>query len=130
MQGWSRFAVFIAASWVVFTLVLRLVLRRRDVSRLGRPILRLGLIVIVGGMLFAKLGQNAGWPWWVYYTVPMLVTVFLPPVSFRMTRRELPEYLILSFLSAPLIHAGFSFLLGWKEYMPFIPIPSLRDLLS
>lgn len=86
--------------------------------------------IVFGGMLFARYGAQAGLPWWIYYTVPMLLTVALPPIVFSMTMREAPMYVILAFLSAPVIHTVFSFFLGWREYMPFIPIPSLRDLVD
>ena len=85
-------------------------------------------IVTVGGMLFAKVGQNSGLPWWIYYTVPMLVTVIVPPVVFRMSGRESLSYLMLAFLSSPVIHVAFSFFLGWKDYMPFIDVPALWEL--
>ncbi len=127
MTFWTRFPVFIVASYVVFVGLVWFVLRRRNEKRQLRPILVMGLLVVVGGMIFAKVGQGAGWPWWIYYTVPMLLTVLLPPVYFKMRRREIPEYL--SFLSAPAIHLTFSFLVGWKDYMPFIEIPSLWELL-
>lgn len=129
MVAWIRFPIFIAASYIVFGAVLYFVLRRKKNTGLLPGILGIGLIVIVGGMAFAKFGQNTGWPWWIYYTVPMLLTVFLPPLYFKMSRREVPEYLVLSFLSAPLIHLLFSFFVGWKDYMPFLEVPSLWELI-
>ena len=120
METWIRFPIFIVVSYIVFGAILYYVFRQRDREKSLARILGIGLIVIVGGMIFAKLGQNSGWPWWIYYTVPMLLTVFLPPRYFKMTRREVPEYLVLSFLSAPLVHLFFSpFFVGWKDYMPF-----------
>jgi hypothetical protein len=128
MEAWIRFPIFVAASYVVFGAVLFLVLRRRGRFGLLPRILGIGVVVIVGGMVFAKLGQNTGWPWWIYYTTPMLLTVLLPPLYFKMSRREVPEYLVLSFLSAPFIHLLFSFFAGWKDYMPFVEVPSLWEL--
>ena len=78
--------------------------------------------------MFAKFGQNGGLPWWIYYTAPMLVTVLVPPIVFRMNPRETLTYLGLAFLSTPLIHAVFSLFLGWKDYMPFINIPAMWEL--
>lgn len=128
MEAWIRFPIFIAASYVVFVAIVYFVLRRRKTEGFFRSCLGVGLVVIVGGMVFAKYGQNSGLPWWIYYTVPMLLSVLLPPFYFKMTRREVPEYLLLSFLSAPLIHLGFSFFVGWNDYMPFIDIPSIWEL--
>lgn len=129
MESWVRFPIFIVSSYVVFGGILYLVLRRREKAKLLPHVLGVGLIVVVGGMVFAKTGQNAGWPWWIYYTVPMLLTVFLPPLYFKMIRREIPEYLLMSFLSAPVLHLFFSFFVGWKDYMPFLDVPSLWELL-
>jgi hypothetical protein len=38
-------------------------------------------------------------------------------------------YVTLAAASAPLIHLGFSFILGWGEYLPFWPVPSLASVL-
>jgi len=130
VEAWIRFPIFVAVSYVVFAAVLYFVLRRRERVGLLPHVLAIGVLVIVGGMAFAKLGQNGGWPWWVYYTVPMLLTVLLPPVYFKMSRREVPEYLVLSFLSAPVIHLLFSLFVGWKDYMPFLAVPSLWELIG
>ena len=128
MESFIRFPIFIIASYILFGVILSFVLRRRDHTALLARVFGLGLIVIVGGMVFAKFGQNTGWPWWIYYTIPMLLTVLLPPLYFKMSRRELPEYLLLSFLSAPLLHLLFSLFIGWKDYMPFLEVPSLWEL--
>ena len=53
----------------------------------------------------------------------------LPPLVFRLSRRNLWQHLILAFLSSPVIHILFSLLLDWHEYMPFVRVPSLRSLL-
>ena len=128
MSEWLRFSVFVVASFLVFTLLLRFVLRRRASAVSPSSIAKIGLVVIVGGMLFAKFGQNFGWPWWIYYTTPALVTIFLPPLYFGMEGREIPTYLALSFLSAPFIHFCFSFFVGWQDYMPFMEVPFIGDL--
>ncbi|WP_167136625.1 hypothetical protein [Diaminobutyricimonas sp. TR449] len=126
-----HFPVMIAASLVLFIGLLRLVLGREHFNRRRVAVLVVSGIVVVLGMLFGKYGVTAlGLPWWIYYPVPALVTVVLPPLVFRLGWKRTLLYLLLSALSAPLIHALFSFFLGWDEYMPFIPIPSLESLLS
>ena len=90
----------------------------------------LALVVVVFGMLFGKYSATFGLPWWVYYSVPMLITVLLPPVVLKLNKRKTAAYLVLSFLSAPFIHLLFSFFLGWTEYMPFWKIPSVSSLLA
>ena len=126
----ARFAIFIVFSLVAFFAILRFATRDRS-ERPGNPaVLAVASVVVVGGMLFAKFGNNAGLPWWIYYTVPALVTLALPPAVFKFSRGELFQYLVLAFLSSPVIHVFFSFFLDWHEYMPFIPGPSLRSLLG
>jgi len=88
-----------------------------------------GIWVIVGGMLIGKFGQSIGFPWRIYYSIPVLVTLFYPPYYFKMTKREVCEYVILSLLAAPVIQRVFSLFLGWNEYMPFLKIRSFREIL-
>jgi hypothetical protein len=130
IDGGSRFVVFIAASFALFVLVLRFALRRRVAEPKWGWILAIAVLVVPGGMLFARWGANVELAWWVYYTAPALVTLVVPPVAFRMARIEVMEYLLLAFLMAPAIHILFSFFLGWKEYIPFLPVPSLLELLG
>ncbi len=129
MPPTARFIIFIAVSVIAFVALLRFVLRERTAPPSQQQLLGLTLVVVVGGMVFAKYGNNFGLPWWIYYTVPALLTLFLPAIVLRMGRGEVLPYLCLSFLVSPAIHVVFSLFLGWKEYMPFIPIPSLRELL-
>lgn len=126
----QRFYIFILVSLLVFFLILRFVTRQRSQKPFALAALGVAAIVVVGGMLFAKLAQNAGWPWWIYYTVPAFITLTLPSFAFRFSARELWQYLGLAFLSSPAVHVIFSFFLGWHEYMPFIPVPSLQDMLN
>ncbi|MGY1424154.1 hypothetical protein [Lysobacter sp. A289] len=128
-EAW-RFPILIIVSLVVFAVILRFVTRRRSIKPTPASVLSVSAVVVVGGMLFAKFAQNAGWPWWIYYTVPALVTLVLPPAVFRLSGQELWRYLVLAFLSAPAIHVAFSLLLGWHDYMPFLPVPSLQELLG
>lgn len=83
-----------------------------------------------GGMLFASLGQNAGWPWWIYHTLPATVTIALPPFAFRFVAAERWQHWPLASLVSPTIHVVFSLLLGWKDCTPFIPVPSIREILG
>lgn len=125
-----RFPIFILVSLVVFFGVLSFVTRKRSIKPSLAIVLISASVVVVGGMIFAKFGQNAGWPWWIYYTIPALVTLLVPPVVLRFSAREILKYLALAALSSPVIHIAFSFLLGWHDYMPFFRVPSLQELLS
>ena len=126
----GRFSIFVLVSLVAFIAILYFVTRHRSKRPQTSTVVAVAGFVVVGGMIFAKFGNNAGLPWWIYYTVPALATLLFPPVVFKFSGRELLQYLVLAFLSSPVIHVVFSFFLDWHEYMPFIPVPSLRSLLS
>jgi hypothetical protein len=125
-----RFPIMIAVSLVEFVAVLRLTLGRERFRDRRVAVVVVSLVVVVLGMVLGKYGNQFGLPWWIYYPVPALITIILPPVVFRTSPRRTLLYVGAALLSAPLIHAVFAFLLGWNEYMPFIPIPSLASLLA
>lgn len=125
-----HFPFMVAASFLIFFLVIRLVVARQAFVIQFRKIFLLSVLVIIMGMLFGKYGQNLGLPWWVYYPVPMLMNVLLPPLVLKMNRKQTILYLVLSFLSAPFIHAFFSFFFNWTEYMPFWKIPYVKTFFA
>jgi hypothetical protein len=130
MEDTMRFSVFVLVSLVAFIAILYFVTRRRTKGPRLATVLIVAAIVVVGGMIFAKYGNNAGLPWWIYYTAPALATLILPPAVFKFSGKELVQYLVLAFLSSPVIHVVFSSLFDWHEYMPFIQVPSLQSLLQ
>ena len=124
-----HFPIMIIASLLIFFLIIRIVLSKSDFNIKRNQIFILALIVVVFGMLFGKYGATYKLPWWIYYPVPMLITVLLPPIVLKLNSRKTIIYLVLSFLSAPFIHVAFSFFLGWTEYMPFWKVPFIGDLI-
>jgi hypothetical protein len=129
MTAWIHFPIFILVSLLAFVSLLKFILRHRATDPSWARVSVAAVIVVIGGMLFAKFGANFGLPWWIYYGAPVLLTLALPPIAFAMNRKESVAYIELAFLVSPLIHAVFSFFFGWKEYMPFIPVPSMWELL-
>ncbi len=123
-----HFPIMIIASIAIFFLIIRMVVSKNDFKQKRKQIFLLSLIVVVFGMLFGRYGATYGLPWWLYYPIPMLITVFLPPLVLKFKRQKIINYLLFSFLSAPLIHSLFSFFVGWTEYMPFWKIPFIGDL--
>ncbi len=124
-----HFPVMILASFVLFFIVLRIVLGKHEFKAKQGSVILLSILIVIGGMLFGKYGANWGLPWWIYYPVPMLMNVLLPPVVLRMNTKRVIFYLVLSFLSAPFVHVFFSFFFGWMEYMPFWKVPYMRSLI-
>ena len=56
------------------------------------------------------------------------MSILLPPLSLRMSRHEVLQYLPLAWLTAPVLHVLFSLFVGWHDYMPFpIYIPSVVE---
>ena len=115
-----RFPVYVIASFLFYGLIIQVSLRKNPRSGLFIKILVSGLIVVILGMLIGKYGNNIGLPWWIYYPVPMLLTLIFPPLYFKMSWRETITYFMLSLVSAPFIHYFFYFLFGWRDYMPFL----------
>ena len=124
-----HFLAFVLVSAAAFVGVLRFATRARSSPLEPRTVAAATSAVVVIGMSFAKVGAQAGWPVAVYYGLPALVTWILPPLLFRMTRAEVARFLPLVMVMAPVVHVLFSFFLGWNEYLPFIPVPSLMSLL-
>lgn len=130
MNSTWHFLIMIVASLLIFFLIVRLLLSKTEYLKKIRLISVLGFTLVVLGMTFGKYGATYGLPWWIYYPVPMLITVLLPPVFLKLNTRKTIVYLALSFFSAPLIHFIFSFFVGWTEYMPFWKIPFVGDLFN
>lgn len=120
----GRIPYYIAASSVLLTLV---ILIAASMGGGRAPALRsaalCAVLISAIGVLFAKYGANFGLPWQIYYSVPMLATVLLPPLLFRFSLWRAAVYVLLAFATAPLIHASFFYALGWGDYMPFLRLP-------
>jgi len=125
-----HFVVFIGVSVFVLICIFRWVLRRRPVPPVRQLVAGVALVIAIAGMCFAKLGATQGLPWPVYYGIPALVTLFLPPLAFRMRGAEYMSYVVLAFLSSPVIHFVFSFFIGWPEYLPFWHIPPVWQVVG
>ena len=74
----------ILASFILFFVVIMIVLGKQGFIKKKKRIVVLAIIVIFGGMLFGKYGANWGLKWCIYYPIPMLMNVLLPPVVLKM----------------------------------------------
>ena len=125
----DRFPIMVFASLFVFVVVLRVVVRKRTPGPSWLAVAAVAFIVVALGMTFARIAEQSGLPWWIYYGVPAAVTIFLPPIVLRLSKIEIVQYMVLAYASAPLINVAFSFTLGWHDYMPFMHVPYWKDLL-
>jgi hypothetical protein len=126
--GW-HFPIMILASFIIFYLVVWCALGLQKFKENIRSIIWLSILCVVGGMVIGKYGALRGLKWWIYYPIPMIMNVLMPPIVLKMNSKQILIYLSLSFLSAPLIHFFFSFFFNWTEYMPFWKISYIADYL-
>jgi len=119
LETFWHFPIMIFVSLILFVIIIWLVLDKKDFNEKKRSIILLSVLVIIIGMAFGKYGANWGLPWWIYYPIPMLMTLILPPVVLKMNMKMTIFYFVLSFSSAPVLHLFFSSF-GWYEYMPFL----------
>ena len=120
-----HFPIMIFASFILFYVVILIVIGKHKLIKRTNSIILLSILCVFVGMLFGKFGANFGLPWWIYYSIPMLINVLMPPIILKLSPKGITIYLILSFLSAPIVHTFFSLFLDWHEYMPFWKIQSL-----
>ena len=125
MSAIWHFPIMIFASFILFYIVILIVIGKHELIKRINSIILLSILCVFVGMLFGKFGANFGLPWWIYYPIPMLINVLMPPVILKLNPKSIGIYLILSFLSAPIVHIFFSLFLDWHEYMPFWKIHSL-----
>jgi hypothetical protein len=125
-----HFIVFNFASLLAFMLALSWSLRQRAAKPARLQVAWVALVVVVIGMIFAKLGANAGLSPAIYYGVPAITALALPPLVFSMSKMEVLKYVVLTFISSPIIHVIFSAFIGWHEYLPFWVVPSISELIK
>jgi hypothetical protein len=90
MPDEARFVVFMAAAFLFFVALLQFTIRKRTMKPTIKTTTAMGFVVVVFGMLFARYSHLAfpHLPWEIYYGLPALTTVLLPPLWLRMSRRH------------------------------------------
>jgi hypothetical protein len=120
----GRIPIYMAASAMALVLVIVLagsIGRGPPPSWLGAAVAAIAISLL--GIVFAKYGAQFGLPWQVYYAVPMLATVVVPPIAFHFGFWRTCAYVVMALAAAPLLHAVFFYALGWEDYMPFLHLP-------
>ncbi|MCX7773883.1 MAG: hypothetical protein N2376_12300 [Clostridia bacterium] len=123
-----RFLVMVAVTYLAFLCVIRIVLGSQYKAK-SFLINIVGMITVYGSLLVTRYGNFLKLPVYLYYIIPLLLTVFLPPLSLKMKSDQTLKYFAFSILAVPIIHLIFSFFFGWGEYLPFLKIPSLWNIL-
>ncbi len=122
-----RFVVMTAVTYLAFLCVIRLVIGSQYKAK-SFLINVIGMVTVYGSFLIAHYGNFLKLPAFLYYLLPLVLTIFLPPLSLKMKSDQTLKYLAFSILAVPLIHFFFSFFLGWGEFLPFLRIPSLWNI--
>ena len=125
-----EFVTLTIVTCIVLIFIVRFSLNKRDPNP-AKYARNIGILIALAVvcMLIGKYGATWGLPWWIYYPAPMLLVIIFPLVLFRMNKTEALRYVIISIVSGPIIHIIFS-LIGWKNYLPFIKIPSIMELIQ
>lgn len=126
-EGDFHFLSMMAVSFLVVALSLELLMLRRAVRPPWPRVAGVAMVVVAGGMAWGRLGAHAGLPWGVYLLPPVAATLLLPPLAFRLSRRETVSWLAVAVASGPLVHVAFSLLLGWGEFIPPWHLPTLAE---
>lgn len=122
-----RFIVITAVTYLAFLCVIRLVMGSQYKAK-SFLINVIGMITVYGSFIIARYGNAMKLPAFLIYALPVLITVFLPPLALKMKSDQTLKYLAFSILAVPLIHFIFSFFFGWGEFLPFFKIPSLWNI--
>jgi hypothetical protein len=114
----ERFAVFMGAAFALFVAAVLFATRQRNNRPRLATLFATAVIVVVGEMFFARYCHInfEDTPWWIYYGLPALTTLLLPPFALRMSRIEIAQYLPIAVMMAPFIHVFFSLFAGWHDY--------------
>jgi hypothetical protein len=123
-----RMLVMTAVTYMVFLLVVRTALGNQYKSK-SFLINIIGILTVFGSFIIARYDDLLKLPVFVYYILIVLLTVFLPPLSIKMKSDQTLKYLAVGVVAVPLLHLFFSLMLGWGDILPFIPLPSLWDLI-
>jgi len=123
-----RFLIMAAVTYLAFLCVIRIAMGSQYKSK-SFLINIIGMLTVYGSFIISRYNDVLKLPGFLYYILLILLTVFLPPLSLKMKSDQTLKYIALGVVAVPLLHLLFSLLLGWGEYLPFIKIPSLWELI-
>lgn len=128
MDNAFRFLIMAAVTYLAFLCVIRIAMGSQYKSK-SFLINIIGMLTVYGSFIISRYNDVLKLPGFLYYILLILLTVFLPPLSLKMKSDQTLKYIALGVVAVPLLHLLFSLLLGWGEYLPFIKIPSLWELI-
>lgn len=123
-----RILVMAAVTYMVFLCVVRIAMGNQFKAR-SFLINIISILTVFGSFIIIRGNEILKLSALVYYILIILLTVFLPPLSLKMKSDQTLKYIAVGIVAIPLLHLLFSLLLGWGDILPFIPLPSLWDLI-
>ena len=123
-----RILVMAAVTYMVFLCIVRIAMGNQYKAR-SFLINIIGILTVFGSFIIIRGNEILKLSALVYYILIILLTVFLPPLSLKMKSDQTLKYIAVGIVAIPLLHLLFSLLLGWGDILPFIPLPSLWDLI-
>lgn len=122
-QGF-RFLVIAVFTYLIFLCVIRIVLGKQYKTK-SFLIDIVGIVTVYGSFLISKYGNFMKLPAFLYYALPLVLSICIPPLALRMKSDQVLKYLALGILVIPFVHIFFSLFFGWGDMVPFVRIPSL-----
>ncbi|MGI6083880.1 MAG: hypothetical protein ACOYIF_00385 [Acetivibrionales bacterium] len=123
-----RFLIMAGVTYMAFLCVVRFAMGSQFKSK-SFLINIIGMLTVYGSFIISRYNGILKLPVILQYTLLILLTIFLPPLSLKMKSEQTLKYFAFGIVAVPLLHLIFSLLLGWRDYLPFIQIPSLWELL-
>ena len=102
-----QFIVMAAVTYLAFLCVIRIIMGSQYKAK-SFLINVIGMVTVYGSLLISRYGNFLKLPIYIYYIIPVLLTVFLPPLSLKMKSDQTLKYLGYSLLAVPVIHLLFS----------------------
>jgi H+/Cl- antiporter ClcA len=75
----------------------------------------IGIITVLGG----ALGLFMDLPPYIYYPIPLLISLVMPKIIFKLNWFEFILYILIGILVGLISHVLFSLFIGYNNYMPF-----------
>lgn len=123
-----KLLVMAAISYIAFLCVIRIVMGSQYKAK-SFLINIIGMISVYGTYIL-KLYKGSIKPTFIYYILIIILLLVLPPMVFKMKNDQTLKYLAFGIISLPILHLLFSLFLGWEDLLPFLPLPSISELLK
>jgi len=85
------------------------------------------LVIGISAVLIGKIGANAGLSPFIYYPIPLVISLVIPKFIFKLNLSEFGIYSLIAPATGFLTHIIFSVFFNYHNYMPFWEIDSIWE---